>query len=278
MAHSMGCITSVMAALDPSLKPLSTTLVLVAPALPPAPGARPKARGGNPWGRGGTSGVGSTTQGSRDPSSGSRGLMGGAPRMREGMGMVGGILKATVGVPGKTMRGLLGAAEGVVKWVFDWMVLPLFYPVELVGLRALVYKGKFWRAGLRTAWYDKEAVDVDLVNRYRWPSLVRFWDRGMALFLLSRLQLGGGGVSGFTGLVHALADKAAQGMRVVIVHGEHDPIIPLAKVQEGLAGVIPQAKLVVMPKCGHVPHEEQPEEFVRLVMEALSEGQGDNGG
>lgn len=29
-----------------------------------------------------------------------------------------------------------------------------------------------------------------------------------------------------------------------------------------------------MPSCGHVPHEEQPEEFLRLVLEELGEGGG----
>jgi pimeloyl-ACP methyl ester carboxylesterase len=32
-----------------------------------------------------------------------------------------------------------------------------------------------------------------------------------------------------------------------------------------LAGDIPGAELVVVPACGHVPHEERPEEFLQAV-------------
>lgn len=42
----------------------------------------------------------------------------------------------------------------------------------------------------------------------------------MALFLLQRAQIGGGGASGPSGLVEALAAKAAQGMKVVLVMGK----------------------------------------------------------
>jgi pimeloyl-ACP methyl ester carboxylesterase len=32
-----------------------------------------------------------------------------------------------------------------------------------------------------------------------------------------------------------------------------------------LAGELPLAELVVIPDCGHLPHEEQPEAFVLTV-------------
>lgn len=42
----------------------------------------------------------------------------------------------------------------------------------------------------------------------------------MVLFLLSRVQIGKGGAAGPPGLVEAVAAKAAQGMRVVVVQGK----------------------------------------------------------
>lgn len=44
--------------------------------------------------------------------------------------------------------------------------------------------------------------------------------RGFALFLLDRLQIGEGGRMGPPGLVEAVAVKAAEGMKVVVVQGE----------------------------------------------------------
>ena len=43
--------------------------------------------------------------------------------------------------------------------------------------------------------------------------------RGFALFLLDRLQIGEGGRMGPSGLVEAVAVKAAEGMKVVVVQG-----------------------------------------------------------
>lgn len=43
--------------------------------------------------------------------------------------------------------------------------------------------------------------------------------RGFALFLLNRLQIDEGGRMGPSGLVEAIAAKAAEGMKVVIVQG-----------------------------------------------------------
>lgn len=43
--------------------------------------------------------------------------------------------------------------------------------------------------------------------------------RGMVLFLLDRLQLGRGGVAGPRGILDAVAAKAAQGMKVVVIQG-----------------------------------------------------------
>lgn len=43
--------------------------------------------------------------------------------------------------------------------------------------------------------------------------------RGFALFLLDRLQIGQGGRVGPSGLVEAVAAKAAEGMKVIVIQG-----------------------------------------------------------
>lgn len=49
--------------------------------------------------------------------------------------------------------------------------------------------------------------------------------RGFALFLLDRLQIGQGGRVGPAGLVEAVAVKAAEGMKVVVVQGADSSIL-----------------------------------------------------
>lgn len=52
----------------------------------------------------------------------------------------------------------------------------------------------------------------------------------------------------------------------LIVWGENDLAIPLSS-GERLARDIPQSRLVVLPRCGHNPHEEYPQETARLIRE-----------
>ena len=51
---------------------------------------------------------------------------------------------------------------------------------------------------------------------------------------------------------------------VLLVWGGEDREAPLERARRALA-LMPQARLVTIPACGHLPQVEQPEEFVRLV-------------
>ena len=57
-------------------------------------------------------------------------------------------------------------------------------------------------------------------------------------------------------------------MPTLIVWGEQDQMIPLS-VGQRLHQLIPGSKLEVIPRCGHLPALEQPEEFVRCVLDFL---------
>lgn len=56
--------------------------------------------------------------------------------------------------------------------------------------------------------------------------------------------------------------------RTLLIWGENDPWVPVAHGYR-LAELIPQAELVTIPACGHVPHEEYPERFHQLVIPFL---------
>ena len=60
--------------------------------------------------------------------------------------------------------------------------------------------------------------------------------------------------------ISALADSGAS---VLIVHGENDVIVP-ASNSRALAKLL-GAELKIVPACGHMPHEEAPEEFIDIV-------------
>lgn len=127
MGHSMGCITAATAALDSSLPPQQTTLVLVAPALslPSKKTTRSvsEADAGAPtngWEYGQGSGNKFLQRGSGGGGSG------GVQR-----GIAGRVAREVVGAPVRALR----AVRDTVVWVFNWCFLPLFYPIEILGLR-----------------------------------------------------------------------------------------------------------------------------------------------
>lgn len=117
MGHSMGCITAATAAVDPSLPADQTTLILVAPAL-----RRPsKKKNGH-----------SALNAEAGPTEESA-LRGGSGRpagnvTQKGAGIV---LGALIGAPVRVVR----AVRDTGAWIFNWGLLPLFYPVEILALR-----------------------------------------------------------------------------------------------------------------------------------------------
>jgi pimeloyl-ACP methyl ester carboxylesterase len=54
----------------------------------------------------------------------------------------------------------------------------------------------------------------------------------------------------------------------LVIHGEHDGVVPLATGQ-ALAAAIPGARLVVIPDAGHVSNQEQPAAFNAAVREFI---------
>ncbi|MBC7871585.1 MAG: alpha/beta hydrolase [Chitinophagaceae bacterium] len=57
---------------------------------------------------------------------------------------------------------------------------------------------------------------------------------------------------------------------VLLLWGEEDTVTPL-KIAEQIQGNIPNAKLVIITECGHLPHIEAPEVFVFQVTNFLRE-------
>jgi pimeloyl-ACP methyl ester carboxylesterase len=57
---------------------------------------------------------------------------------------------------------------------------------------------------------------------------------------------------------------------VLIIWGVEDEVVPLS-VGEQFKRDIPDAKLVILPECGHMPPEEEPQETNRLITKFLKE-------
>jgi pimeloyl-ACP methyl ester carboxylesterase len=123
-------------------------------------------------------------------------------------------------------------------------------------LRTAVDEARF-RSILNSAVYDPVFVDDALVSGYRRSVLVEDWD----LALL--------------GIVRDSRDNAlpaapgSLAMPVLLIWGEADTWVATAQ-GEWLAATISGAEYVTIDKAGHLPMEEQPELFNRILLDFLA--------
>ncbi len=107
---------------------------------------------------------------------------------------------------------------------------------------------------IKSAWFDGSQVTPEVLRGYRRALQTPEWDRGLLALLRDGMS---------SDLGSRLKDLHVP---TLIVWGEHDTWISPAnapKLNQDIAG----SKLVIIPKAGHVPHEEKPEEFNRLVVD-----------
>jgi pimeloyl-ACP methyl ester carboxylesterase len=109
----------------------------------------------------------------------------------------------------------------------------------------------------RSAWHDPTKITPTIWAGYTRPLQVQNWDRGLWEFLLTSESLD-------------LAARLDQ-VRVptLVITGDDDRIVPTAQSVR-LASELPNAKLVIIPNCGHIPQEESPEAFLKAVTDFLA--------
>lgn len=74
-------------------------------------------------------------------------------------------------------------------------------------------------------------------------------------------------------LPHVLAmqgEYARLTLPVEMVHGAHDPIVPMELHSGPLAALLPQARLTVLEDAGHMPHHTHPEAVEAAVLRAMA--------
>ena len=110
----------------------------------------------------------------------------------------------------------------------------------------------------RSAWHDPSKFTDEIWTGYQKPLKAENWDR--ALFELTR-------ASKPLGLPDRLDEIKVP---TLVITGDDDRIVPTEQSIR-LASEIPGAELVVIPQCGHVPHEECPEAFLQATNAFLSQ-------
>jgi len=114
------------------------------------------------------------------------------------------------------------------------------------------------RSNLREMVYDETLITHDVVSAYHEPlrrpgawranlKLERNWRPGWVEANLERITV-----------------------PTLVVWGQDDPWYPLTMARE-FGRRIAGAQVEILPRCGHLPHEERPDDFNRLVLEFLAQ-------
>jgi len=108
----------------------------------------------------------------------------------------------------------------------------------------------------RSAWHDPSQITPEVWEGYLKPLQAKNWDR--ALWELTRASRS-----------HNLGGRLAEiRMPCLVITGDDDRIVPTEQSIR-LADELPNAELVIIPDCGHIPHEECPEPFLQAVTDFL---------
>jgi pimeloyl-ACP methyl ester carboxylesterase len=109
----------------------------------------------------------------------------------------------------------------------------------------------------RSAWHDPERITGEIWAGYTAPLRIKNWDRALwELTSASRAN-------------NLPARLARLTLPVLVITGDDDRIVPTQQSIR-LAQELPDARLVVVPACGHVAHEECPEATLEAIEQFLA--------
>lgn len=130
------------------------------------------------------------------------------------------------------------------------------WPFNRLALAAVPARQRAW-IGLRRAFKNNSQVDDERVCRYAqfldMPGANRAFLKTVQAMRLTKVRDGLGAIQ----------------CPVFVIWGDKDPILSPSE-GDHLAKALPNATLVRIPHCGHVPHEEWPAETAFVIGRALS--------
>jgi pimeloyl-ACP methyl ester carboxylesterase len=133
-------------------------------------------------------------------------------------------------------------------------LLPLLRTPQMRHLGPLVTRTFIARANdlIRLAWHNPTRVTTETLAGYRKPMQVENWDRALWELTASSRPLD-------------LADRLVELRQPALVLTGDDDRIVAPENSIRLARELPNSELIVLPNCGHVPHEECPQSFLTAV-------------
>ncbi len=144
--------------------------------------------------------------------------------------------------------------SGAPGWVRPLLPIPQIRRLGPLLVRSI---GSGGERLMRSAWHDPSKITPEIMAGYKKPLRVENWDRALWEFTLASHSLN-------------LADKLEEiTVPVLVITGDDDNWVPTQQSVR-LADELPNAELVVIPECGHLPQEERPEPFLQAVTAFLN--------
>ena len=145
------------------------------------------------------------------------------------------------------------AGGGAPAWIRPLLGTPQMRHVGPLIARQIQAQGVEF---IKTAWHDPSKIPQATFDGYQKPLQVKDWDKALWELTLSSRESG-------------LAERVNEfNLPILVITGDDDRIVPTEQSLR-LAAEIPNADLVVIPQCGHLPHEECPDEFMQAVQDFL---------
>ena len=140
------------------------------------------------------------------------------------------------------------------NFIPTWLNWVLYTPeAERIGPLLMRSIQKWGVDFLHTAWYDQAKITDVVLAGYEKPLQAPDWDKGLFELLRAPRPIS---------IVPNLRDIALPSL---VISGDSDKIVP-PKFSVQLANDLPEASLVIIPQCGHLPMEEQPQLFLETVI------------
>uniref|UniRef100_A0A804Q0G5 AB hydrolase-1 domain-containing protein n=1 Tax=Zea mays TaxID=4577 RepID=A0A804Q0G5_MAIZE len=118
---------------------------------------------------------------------------------------------------------------------------------------------KFGILGVRNAWYDPSKVTDHVIQGYTKPLKSKGWETALLEHTVSMI------IDSVSASRVPVSKRLSEiSCPVLVVTGDTDRIVP-AWNAERVARAIPGATFEAIKSCGHLPHEERPEEFLSVV-------------
>jgi pimeloyl-ACP methyl ester carboxylesterase len=152
---------------------------------------------------------------------------------------------------------LVDAAVYISSHVPGWL-FPMFSTPQMRHLGPLIARQIIWFGPrmIERAWHDASRLPDEMLELYRKPYQVENWDKALWEFTQANQY-------------YDLAKHLREiDVPTLVITGDDDSIVPTADSIR-LAGELPHASLKVIEDCGHLPHEEQPEQFMNVVRSFL---------